>query len=372
MLNSSQNVGFAGGYVQGGGHSALSSLLGAAADSVLAFEAVSASGQVVTASPTENSDLFWALRGGGGSTFAVVTSLIVKLHPKMPVTTSRFTFTTSAEVSTETFWAGVRAFYDNFVPWTDAGVYAYFFIINTEGMLTFQLIPFFAPNATIEQYNTLTEPWTAKLTQLGIPFAPNVTYWDDFYEAYDNNFGDDNPIGSTTTMPGNRLFPRSHFLETAKLDATFAAVRQSVEDGFMIIAFAMVLGAQTPEVDNAVSSHFRDAISLHITNIIVPEDASPAQLKTRSNELLKVLDSWGEAVPDGTGGGSYGNEAHVMEAAWQDRFYGQQYARLLEVKKKWDPDGVFYATTGVGSEEWEIRGGEQGVTTQNGRLCRVQ
>lgn len=55
-------VGVAGGYTQGGGHSALSTNFGLGADQTLSFEVVTAGGELVTASRTENSDLYWALR----------------------------------------------------------------------------------------------------------------------------------------------------------------------------------------------------------------------------------------------------------------------------------------------------------------------
>lgn len=55
-------VGVAGGYTQSGGHSALSTNFGLAADQTLSFEVVTASGELVTASKKENTDLYWALR----------------------------------------------------------------------------------------------------------------------------------------------------------------------------------------------------------------------------------------------------------------------------------------------------------------------
>ena len=55
-------VGVAGGYTQGGGHSALSTSFGLGADQTLEWEVVTASGKLVTASRTENEDLYWALR----------------------------------------------------------------------------------------------------------------------------------------------------------------------------------------------------------------------------------------------------------------------------------------------------------------------
>lgn len=59
-------VGVTGGYLQGGGHSILTSLYGLAADQVLSLQIVTADGRFVTASSEENQDLFWAVRGGGG------------------------------------------------------------------------------------------------------------------------------------------------------------------------------------------------------------------------------------------------------------------------------------------------------------------
>jgi FAD/FMN-containing dehydrogenase len=52
-----------GGYLTGGGHSALSSTFGMAADAVLEFEIVSPSGEFLTLNECQNQDLFWATRG---------------------------------------------------------------------------------------------------------------------------------------------------------------------------------------------------------------------------------------------------------------------------------------------------------------------
>lgn len=62
-------VGVYGGWIQGGGHSALASLHGMGSDQVLSLQVVTADGRFVTADSEENSDLFYALRGGGPSKF---------------------------------------------------------------------------------------------------------------------------------------------------------------------------------------------------------------------------------------------------------------------------------------------------------------
>ena len=66
-------VGLAGGYTQGGGHSALASKYGLAADQTLEFEVVDGIGTLLTANRDQNSDMFWALSGGGGGAYGVVS-----------------------------------------------------------------------------------------------------------------------------------------------------------------------------------------------------------------------------------------------------------------------------------------------------------
>lgn len=120
-----ETVGWAGGYLAGGGHSPVASIYDMAADQVLAYVAITADGRFVTASSTTNADLFWALRGGGGLTFGVITSVIVKAHPRIKVTKSVFSFQ-AAPNNTVSFWKAVNAYFKSFPTFTNAGTYSYF------------------------------------------------------------------------------------------------------------------------------------------------------------------------------------------------------------------------------------------------------
>jgi hypothetical protein len=81
------SVGAAGGFTQGGGFGSFSKRYGTAAGNVLEAEVVTADGEIVVASASQHPDLFWALRGGGGGTFGVLSALTFRTYP-MPQTAS--------------------------------------------------------------------------------------------------------------------------------------------------------------------------------------------------------------------------------------------------------------------------------------------
>ena len=65
------------------------------------------------------------------------------------------------------------------------------------------------------------------------------------------------------------------------------------------------------------------------------------------------------------------SECDYIKPRWQQSFFGDKYEKLLKLKKKWDPDSVFYATNAMGGEEWVL--GEllmEHLPSQDSRLCR--
>ena len=79
------------GLTLGGGISWLNGKYGLACDNVIAADVVTADGELLRASATENPDLFWAIRGGSGN-FGVVTSFLYRLHPVGPLLTGSLVF----------------------------------------------------------------------------------------------------------------------------------------------------------------------------------------------------------------------------------------------------------------------------------------
>lgn len=362
-----RTVGVAGGYMLGGGHSPLSSIYGMAADHLLSMEVVLPSGAFVTASDTSNPDLFWALRGGGGSTFGVVTSITVKVYPKIPVAVSTWSFMTGGAVTADVFWEGVRAYFDYMVTYTDAGCYEYFQLINLGGdQYLFGMAPFFAPNHTQASLTALQTPLLNRLTALGIAVSPVYYSYDKFYDAWWNHFPLES-VGATTLKTASRLFPKSNWANATILDTTFDAIKSTVQDGATMLAFNIAAAPKSGYPNNAVNPAWRQTVLHAIQAIMWDEDADVATIATASKKLTNDwMQTWRDVSP---GAGAYMSEADILEPNFQQAFYGTNYNRLYQYKKAVDPWGLFYAPTAVGSENWAISGQVDGLPTQNGKLC---
>lgn len=356
-----------GGYIQGGGHSPMSSIYGMAADHVLSIDIVTANGEFVTADARQNPDMFWALRGGGGSTFGVVTSVTVKAFPSVSVTASTFSFTAGLEhVTTENFWVAFRLYLEYFPSLSAQGIYAYWFILNTSTGPQFLMQPFWAPNKSLEETNALLAPWFLQLEALNITFSPKTVHYDNFYDGWLASFPLE-AVQKTHVCTGSRLWPKSNWNTTATLDAQFEAIKTSSQAGLTIIGF-IIDPSNYDHTENAVNPAWRNTYAHILQSVLWDEGASSAvQLETRQNFTFGHMQRWRNASP---GAGSYLGESDILEPDFGQSFYGSHYPRLLEVKKKYDPDDVFFAQTAVGSERWEVVT-ENGLPSGNGRLCRI-
>jgi len=106
-----------------------------------------------------------------------------------------------------------------------------------------------------------------------------------------------------------------------------------------------------PAVTNAIHPKWRNASSFSITMVSVDGAASLTAKAAAQDRLTNIVDkALRDASPNGA---AYVNEGDLEEPNWQEAYWGSNYPRLLELKKKWDPNGVLYARTTPGTEEWE-------------------
>lgn len=353
------SVGLVGGYTQGGGHGTLSSLYGLGADQTLEWEVVTAEGKLVTASPEVNSDLYWALSGGGPGTYGVVVSLTVRAHDDGPIGGASLAFS-SANISKDTYWKLVGFWQKTLPAIVDGGATA-LYIMTSE---TFAIAPLTAPNASVAEVRAMLQPFTTELGKYNITYSLNITSSPTFLDHYLAYFGPI-PYGSyaTAQLLGGRLIPRS--VIEGNNDAVIVAMRNITETPpFYVAANALSVGqtpGRSPVASNAVLPAWRNAL----LTVLVPgpwDFSVPRAVEEASEKLL--TDSLIPKLRDLTpGSGTYLNEADFRLKTWKEDFYGSNYARLRTVKAKYDPKELFYAATAVGSDAWTV--------AADGRLCRA-
>jgi hypothetical protein len=78
-----------------------------------------------------------------------------------------------------------------------------------------------------------------------------------------------------------------------------------------------------------------------------------AEARENAGKIARSMEQLRKLVPDP---GSYVSESDFFEKSWQQSFWGTNYPRLQAVKRKYDPDGLFFVHHGVGSEEWSADG----------------
>ncbi len=364
-------VGIAGGYSLGGGHSMLTPLHGLGADNVLEWEVVTADGTHTVASPRHHADLYWALSGGGGGTYAVVVAMTARMHrDDGPTHGARLFFNASSSSSSslspaaanDVFWGAVDIVQAEMAPIADSG--ASLSAVVFGGVLTLTLT---APGQPAQQVR-------GHLQRLLDHFGRhNASYWLDetahasYFEHFNYTYG---PLPDGPPLPAGlvtgRLLPRSVAASATARAALTRLVRDTVtaDPGFV----ALLLGLRTPApgapgapvAANAVHPAWRDAIGLVNIAALWDYAAPPAVLAARQQRLTHVVDPALVALMPGSA--PYLNEANYAMPDLLRQSYGPNLERLRQVKQRYDPEDIFWAAAAVGREAW--------APDAEGRLCR--
>lgn len=143
----------------------MSHTFGMAVDNVLELTVVTLTdGKVVKANECTNPDLFWALRGGGGSTFGIVTSATIKTYPApSSVVVGRIEINITDSSADITAWKNANAFFHSQLGnLADAGISGYYQTLSILHMhFDFSLL-----NKTAEELDVVVSPLMTKLNGL--------------------------------------------------------------------------------------------------------------------------------------------------------------------------------------------------------------
>jgi FAD/FMN-containing dehydrogenase len=322
-----------GGLTLGGGMGHLTRQYGLTIDNLLAADVVLADGRFVVASATENEDLFWAIRGGGGN-FGVVTSFLFKAHPVSVVSAGPMLW--ELKESQE-----IMKWYREFILTAPEELNGFFAFITVPPGPPFPEALHFRKmcaivwcyNGPIEEANRLLEP----LRQLRkpafeffvpMPFPMLQGMFDGLYPA------------------GLQWYWKADFVkelsnEAVALHAKHGALLPTLHSTMHM--YPVNGAANRVGKDDTPWSH-RDAVW---SEVIVGVDPDPAN-KARITEWAK--DYWNALHPYGAGGG-YVN--FMMEGEGEDRVratYQTSYAKLARIKAKYDPENFFRVNQNIRPE----------------------
>ncbi|WPG99058.1 FAD/FMN-containing isoamyl alcohol oxidase MreA [Acrodontium crateriforme] len=283
-------------------------------------DVITASGKAVTATPDINSDLYWALAGGGGGTYGIVTSVTVRVYPGASTSTASLNYTLELAGSSGAFWAGIEMFQTHLTTLNDV--------------------------VSPSQLDELLLPFRAKLETLGIEYTYAVNQFPTYLEALDLT----NPprISAGLFQQGGWLIPRA-VLDTQSRNLT-NIFRQWAHDGVLVAVFATNASRKANGIAiNAVIPAWRTA-GINAQSLVFYSDADEAiHVENRRRIRDEYIPALQRLPPES---GAYMNGANWQHPNFQRAFYGENYARLLMIKHKYDPDGFFMLRLRLG-----VRGG---------------
>ncbi|HXQ31437.1 MAG TPA: FAD-binding oxidoreductase [Steroidobacteraceae bacterium] len=376
------------GLVQSGGFGSFSKRYGTAAGGLLEAEVVTADGVLRTVNARTDPDLYWALKGGGGGSFGAVTKLTLRTHG-LPA------FFGSAECTIKAATDGAfRRLVDRFVDfyaeslcnphWGESvsirgdnslkvGMVSQG-LSSAEAMQVWQ--PFFDWLADDPQEFVLSEDksigsrparewWDAQgRRQRG---STSVTF-DDRPDASPTHAwwsGDQEQVGAFLHGYDSLWLPASLLKrpQRARLaDALVAASRHAdvglhFNKGLAGAPAEAIAAARDTAMNASALSSF--ALAIVATGEAprypgLPGLAPTDALARRNAQAVEQATEELRAVAPAAG--SYVSESNFFNRTWQRAFWGSHYARLLAVKKRYDPEGLFFVHHGVGSEDWSADG----------------
>jgi FAD/FMN-containing dehydrogenase len=379
------------GLVQSGGFGSFSRRFGTAAGNLLEAEVVTADGVVRTANACTHPDLFWALKGGGGGSFGVVTRVTLRTHP-LPETFGVVLGTVRA--ATDAAWLelvgrllglcaerlvgpdwGEQL---RFGPGRTLTLGPVVFQGMTRAAVEAAWRPFLDAAASLPgveipaPFQVLDLParhlWDAAWLRRNVPAFVRD---DDRPGAPPERFfsaADAGQVGyflhayQSAWLPASLLAPEARGrLAAALVEASrHWSVSLHLNKGLAGAALEAVGAARETAMHPAALEAFALAIASAAGPPSFPGQPGPkpdlARARAEAARVTAAMDALRALAPDS---GAYVSEGDFFQRDWQRAAWGAHYPRLLEVKRRYDPDGLFFVHHGVGTEGWSADGFER-------------
>jgi FAD/FMN-containing dehydrogenase len=375
------------GLVQSGGFGSFSKNFGTASGGLLEAEVVTADGKVRVANARQHPHLFWGIKGGGGGSLGVITRLTLRTHD-LPDTFGAVLGAIKAE-SDDAYRALIArtvGFYREalFNPhWGEQLVF------RSDNTLRLSMVFQGLDKAAAEQVWAPFLSWVRErkeyrfVDDVKVLALPARHFWDaEFFRQHAPGLmvpdsrpgaprdhvlwaGDQGQVGQFIHGYRSAWLPQSLLdgnRQSTLVDALFAATRHW---GMSLHFNKGLAGAPTDALalarDTAINPDALDAFAL----AIIASEGDPAfpgmpgtqpDLAAARAEAARIDQSMDALLQATPRAGSYVSESNYFERDWQSSFWGTNYPRLAAVKRKYDPEGLFFVRHGVGSESWSDDG----------------
>ncbi len=381
------SVGVAG-LVQSGGFGSFSKNYGTAAAGLLEAQIVTADGSARIANACTNSDLFWAIKGGGGGSLGVVTRLTLRTHAL-----AEHFGGASARVrarSATAFRALIARFVDFYAEHLFNPHWGEQIKLAPDNTLGISMVSQGLDSAQAQAVWKPFFDWVAKSPQEydlieapSIHSGPARHWWDVDYrkEHAPGSMISDPRAGAPAwhawwSGDGDQVGAYLHGFESAWLPAALleTANRQALTDALLAAsrhwevglhfnkglagAPAQVIAAARDTATNPdVLPAFARAIMAGGGPPPCPATPShppyPVVSLPHADKVARSMAALRRVAPHA---GAYLSESNYFDQNWRRSFWGSNYGRLAAVKRAYDPEGLFFVHHGVGSEAWNDDG----------------
>jgi FAD/FMN-containing dehydrogenase len=375
------------GFIHGGGFGSFSKKYGQGAAGLLEAEIVTADGRVLVVNACNHPDLFWAVKGGGGGAFGVLTRLTLRTRD-LPTTFGAVygTIKAASDAAFRDLIARTLSFYADKLFNPHWGEQIAFGKDNTvriaivfQGLEQAEAESVWAP--FVSALTTSTKDVSIE-SPLSFFAAPAQHFWDADYlrKVPGLVLGDDRPgaplgnifyvgdsgqVGFFIHGYKSAWLPASLLLESERqklADAVFAASRHQPVSFHFNKGLA---GAAAEEIEAARNTAMNPDVLDAFALVIIGGHGPPAFPGIRGHEpdlalaranaqaIGRAFDALLTIAP---GAGAYVSEADFFDPDWKTRYWGPNFDRLAAIKKRYDPEGLFFTHHGVGSDEWSADG----------------
>ena len=342
------SVGIAG-LTLGGGIGVVGRKYGLTCDNLLSLDTVTADGRLLTANASQNADLYWASRGGGGGNFGVVTSFTFAVHriPELTLFTINWPWPAAADVlgawqawtasAPDELWSNcqLQSAGSDGLNVRSNGVF-----VGSAATLTGLLRPFLAQAGTPSSQFVGSDPYLhTMLVEAG---CENLTV----SQCHLTGSGAATPAGAGAgTLPRSSFAATSAYVISALSTAGVATCVQAVETlhtGVPELGGGIVFdahgGAINTVAPGATAFVHRSALCAMQTSTSWGPGDPPATVDAAKGWLQKSAASLAPFVSRS----AYQNYIDPTLVDWADAYYGSNLPRLVQVKRRYDPDDVFH------------------------------